>query len=108
MTYNFDFRGHISPFGPKITPENWSFKAKNNAQTTSKHNSKPAFKNSKKRFFWPQKMVKSRVSILANVSIGELVRFFCIYHSVLNVKKWQGWGGDRASNICLNLIIFSD
>ena len=36
MTYNFDFRGHISPFGPKITPENWSFKAKNNAQTASK------------------------------------------------------------------------
>ena len=36
MTYNFDFRGHITPFGPKITPKFGSFKAKNNAQTASK------------------------------------------------------------------------
>ena len=35
LTYNFDFRGHISTFRAKNTPESWSFKAQNDAQITS-------------------------------------------------------------------------
>ena len=68
LTQNFDFRGHISTFRAKNTFKIRSFKAKNNSQTTSEQLQNNFQKVQKTTFFAP-KMVKSRVPILAKVSI---------------------------------------
>merc|ERR1712212_549929 len=68
LTSNFDFGGHISTFRAENTPKSEAFKAKNNAQTTSEH-LQNNFQKVQKTTFLAPKMVKSRVPILAKVSI---------------------------------------
>ena len=72
LTQNYDFRGHISTFRPKNTLKSGGFKAKNNAQTTSEQ-LQTNFQKVQKTTFLAPNMVKSRVPILAKVSI-----FCCI------------------------------
>ena len=64
LTINFDFRGRISTFGAKNAPKYEDFKAKDNAQTTSKH-LQNNFQKVQKTTFLASKMVKSRVPMLA-------------------------------------------
>ena len=68
LTKNFDFRGQISTFRAENTPKSMSFKAKNNAQTTSEQ-LQTNFQKVKKTTFLAPKMAKSRVPILTKVSI---------------------------------------
>ena len=63
LTYNFDFRGHISTFRAENTPKSKSFKAENNAQTTSEQ-LQTNFQKVQKTTFLAPKMVKSRIPIL--------------------------------------------
>ena len=57
LTQNFDFRGHISTFRAKNTRESGPFKAKNDAQTTSKQ-LQTNFQKVQKTTFWPAKWSK--------------------------------------------------
>ena len=68
MTKFFDFIGHLSTFRAGNTPKSGFFKAKNNAQTTSEQ-LQTNFQKVQKTTFLAPKMVKSRVPILAKVSI---------------------------------------
>jgi len=68
LALNFDFRGHISTFQAENTPKSGPFKTKNNAQTTSEQ-LQTNFQKVQKTTFLAPKMVKSRVPILAKVSI---------------------------------------
>ena len=56
-----DFRGHISTFRAKNTPESWSFKAQNDAQITSEH-PQNNFQKVQKTGFLTLKMVKMTLS----------------------------------------------
>ena len=57
LSEGFDFRGHISTFRAESTPKSTSFKAKNNAQTTSEH-LQNNFQKPQKTGFLAPKMVK--------------------------------------------------
>ena len=57
----FYFRGHLSTFRAENTPESWSFKAKNNAQTTPEQ-LQTNFQNVQKTTFFGPKMVKMTLS----------------------------------------------
>ena len=61
LTYNFDFRGHISPFRAENTSQSVAFKAKNDTQTTSEllQNN---FQKVQKTTFLAPKMVKMTLS----------------------------------------------
>ena len=54
LTFNFDFRGHITTFRAKNTPESWACKAQNDAQTTSEQLLTNFQKVQKTIFFCPQ------------------------------------------------------
>ena len=68
LANNFDFRGLISTFRTENTPKSGAFKAKNNALTTSEQ-LQTNFQKVQKTTFLALKMAKSRVPILAKVSI---------------------------------------
>ena len=57
----FDFRGHIWTFRAENTLKSASFKAKNNAETTSEH-LQTNFQNVQKTTFLGTKMVKMTLS----------------------------------------------
>ena len=61
LTVIFDLRGHISAFRVKSTPKSVTFKAKNNAQTTSEQ-LQTNFQNVQKTTFLGPKMVKMTLS----------------------------------------------
>ena len=61
LVSNFDFGGHISTFRAKNKPESWSFKAKNDAQTTSEQ-LETNFQKALKTGFLTLKMVKMTLS----------------------------------------------
>ena len=61
LTKNFDFRGHISTFWAKNTPKSGTFKAENNAQTTSEQ-LQTNFQKPLKTGFLTQEMVKMTLS----------------------------------------------
>ena len=57
LTQNFEFIGHISTFQAENTLKSGSFKAKNNAQTTSEQ-LQTNFQKVKKTYFWSGKLSK--------------------------------------------------
>ena len=61
LTYNIDFRIHISTFWAENTFKSSTFKAKNNAQTTSEQ-LQTNFQNVQKTTFLGPKMVKMTLS----------------------------------------------
>ena len=61
LTYNFDFRGHISTFRAINTPESGPFKAQNDAQITSKQ-LQNNFQKVQKTTFLARKTVKMTLS----------------------------------------------
>ena len=65
---NFNFRGYIPTFQANSTQESWSFKTKNNAQTTSEQ-FQINFQKVKKNDFVTAKIVKPRITSLGKVPI---------------------------------------
>ena len=61
LTYNFDFRGHISTFRAENTSESEAFKAQNDAWTTSEL-LQNIFQKDQKRLFLAPKTVKMTLS----------------------------------------------